>query len=155
MRRTALIRSIKLFLARYRTRWQRRPAAVTTILTLALGATLGASLRYYVSLWSTSYFGASFPYGTLIVNVVGSFILGSFLALSTNGVSISPTLRLLVATGFCGSLTTFSTFSYETIALLNDGSYRLAALNLVASLVLGGVGVVLGATLVHLLLTWK
>lgn len=126
---------------------------MTTILTLALGATIGASMRYYVTLWATERFGATFPYGTLLVNVVGSLILGGFLALAVNGVTISPTLRLLVATGFCGSLTTFSTFSYETIALINNGSYTLAAVNVVGSLLLGGLSVILGAALVRLFLT--
>lgn len=122
-----------------------------TILVLALSATLGATLRYYVSLWAAVRFGTAFPYGTLLVNAVGSFMLGFFLTLATERMALSPSVRLFVATGFCGSLTTFSTFSYETIALLTDGRSWTAALNVFGSLGVGLIGVMLGATLVRTL----
>lgn len=125
---------------------------MTTILLLALGATLGATTRYYVNLWSLTRFGLAFPYGTLIVNIVGSFILGGFLTLATGRLAISPELRLLVTAGFCGSLTTFSTFSYETVALLTGGSYLSAALNILANVTLSIAAVILGSTLARALL---
>jgi CrcB protein len=124
---------------------------VTKLLFLIAGAGAGATLRYYLSLWAAARFGTTFPYGTLIVNIVGSVLLGGFFTLTTERFDISPDVRLLVATGFCGSLTTFSTFSYETMGLLNRGSYLSGALNAFGSLALGLVGVVLGAALVRAL----
>jgi len=124
---------------------------ILTILTLVLGATLGAAVRYYASLWAAAQFGTAFPYGTLLVNVVGSFILGAFLTLATQRIIVSPGLRLFVATGFCGSLTTFSTYSYETVTMLEQGSYLTGALYLFSSLALGVLSVILGAALMRAL----
>ena len=124
---------------------------IATILIMALGATLGAALRYYTSLWAAARFGTAFPYGTLLVNVVGSFILGAFLALAAQRIVVNPGLRLFVATGFCGSLTTFSTYSYETVALLEQGNYLTSALYMFGSLVLGLVSVIAGAALIRAL----
>jgi CrcB protein len=124
---------------------------IVTILILAVSATLGAALRYYASLWAAAQFGTAFPYGTLLVNVVGSFILGAFLTLATQRIIVSPALRLFVATGFCGSLTTFSTYSYETVAMLEQGSYLTGALYLFGSLALGIVSVIAGAALIRAL----
>lgn len=116
-----------------------------TLVVLALGATIGAVTRYAVSLWAATRFGAAFPYGTLIVNLVGSFILGFFFASAAARPDLSPTLRLFVATGFCGSLTTFSTLSYETVMLIGDGNLPAALFNAFGSLVAGLLCVVLGA----------
>lgn len=124
---------------------------MTTILVLALGATVGAAARYYGSLWAVSYFGTAFPYGTLAINVIGSFILGCFLNLAAARHDIGPQLRLLVATGFCGSFTTFSTFSFEAVALLNAGRYLAGGLYLFGSVALGVAAVMLGALAVRLL----
>lgn len=135
--------------------WQRsvfkKDGAVITILLLALGATLGATLRYYATIWAAARFGTAFPYGTLLVNLVGSFVLGGFLTLATGRFAVSPEMRLLIATGFCGSLTTFSTFSYETLALVNAGNYLTGLLNAFGSLALGLIGVAVGATLARAL----
>nr|MBA3531074.1 fluoride efflux transporter CrcB [Ardenticatenales bacterium] len=121
---------------------------MSSLLALALGAIAGALLRYQATLWAAARFGTGFPYGTLLVNLVGSFILGFFLALATRGgVVAHPTLRLFVATGFCGSLTTFSTLSYETVLLLTDGRLLPALLNAAGSVVAGLLCVVLGAAL--------
>lgn len=120
---------------------------VATILFVALGATIGASLRYAVALWAAAHLGATFPYGTLLVNVIGSFILGLFLTIVTERLAISTEWRLVIATGFCGSLTTFSTFSYETVQLLTEGSYLAGALNIGANVVLSIVGVLGGVAL--------
>ncbi|MBK9941917.1 MAG: fluoride efflux transporter CrcB [Kouleothrix sp.] len=124
---------------------------MTTILVIALGATIGAAARYYGSLWAVQQFGPGFPYGTLAINVVGSFILGCFLNLAAVRHDIGPQLRLLVATGFCGSFTTFSTFSFEAVALLNAGRYLSCGLYLFGSLALGVAAVMFGALLVRLL----
>lgn len=124
---------------------------MTTILILALGATVGAAARYYGSLWMADRFGAAFPYGTLLINVTGSFILGCFLTLATERLPIGPELRLLVATGFCGSYTTFSTFSYESVGLLTRGSYLAGGLYLFGSVALGVLAVVAGIALARAL----
>jgi CrcB protein len=123
-----------------------------TILVLALGATLGAAARYYVTLWMEARLGAAFPYATLLINVLGSFLLGAFITLSSEWSGIGPELRLLVATGFCGSFTTFSTFSNETLFLLTSGHYIGAVVNVVGSVLLGLGGAVLGVVLVRTLL---
>lgn len=122
---------------------------MSTFLLLALGATCGAAARYYTTLWAARQFGVAFPYGTLIVNIVGCIILGAFLTLALERPSIGPQTRLLISTAFCGSLTTFSTFSYETVGLLSSGSYLAAALNAVGSVLLGLLGVWLGMTAVR------
>jgi fluoride exporter len=121
---------------------------MSAIVALALGATVGALLRYETTLWAAARFGTTFPYGTLLVNLVGSFILGFFLALSTR-VTLAgyPTLRLFVVTGFCGSLTTFSTFSYETVVLMSEGRLLSALLNALGSMAAGLLCVFLGAVL--------
>lgn len=124
----------------------------TTIALLGLGATVGASARYYLTLWVALRLGVAFPYGTLAVNILGCFILGAFLTLAEARLQGHPELRLLVSTGFCGSLTTFSTFGYETVGLLSNGNYLAAALNIGGSGLLGIVAVVLGAALVRALL---
>jgi CrcB protein len=121
---------------------------LTTIAVLALGATLGASLRYYVTLWAAELLGLAFPYGTFLVNICGCLLLGGFIELSTHW-TMSPQLRLLIATGFCGSLTTFSTFGYETVLLLSNDTYGLAALNVIVSVLVGLLAVYLGVLLVR------
>lgn len=123
---------------------------MTTILVLALGATVGAAARYYGSMWALQQFGPAFPYGTLTINVLGSLILGFFLNLAAARHDIGPQLRLLVATGFCGSFTTFSTFSFEAVAMLDAGRYLAAGLYLFGSMALGVAAVMLGALLVRL-----
>lgn len=119
------------------------------IVLLAVGATLGAATRYYVTLWAAQQFGVGFPYGTMIVNVVGCIILGGFLTLAAERPYVSSETRLLISTAFCGSLTTFSTFSYETVALLSSGNYMAGVLNVVVSVALGLLGVLLGIVLVR------
>jgi CrcB protein len=122
-----------------------------TIALLAVGATLGATLRYYLSVWAALQLSPDFPYGTLLVNLAGSVLLGAFMALViSEHWAISPQVRLLVATGFCGSLTTFSTYSYETVLLLQNGRYLAAVGYSLGSLLLGLLGVLLGIGLARL-----
>jgi CrcB protein len=109
-----------------------------TILLIALGAAIGAPARYLTDVTIQSRHDSVFPWGTFTVNVVGSFILG-FL---TAGIRhIDPSLAAGLGLGFCGALTTYSTFGYETLRLAMDGSRFLAAANAVAS-VLAGLGAV-------------
>ncbi|MBP2639575.1 MAG: CrcB-like protein [Firmicutes bacterium] len=107
------------------------------ILAVAIGGSIGAVTRYLVSTWAAGRFGPSFPYGTLIVNVIGCFIIGAFMTLATERLLISPYWRLLVTVGFVGGLTTFSSFSYETFKLLEDAEVAAAISNVAANCVLG------------------
>ena len=96
------------------------------LLYVGIGGFIGACLRYIISTNSSKLLGAEFPYGTLIVNIIGGLLIGFIMELSLTTDLISPNLRLFLTTGIMGGLTTFSTFSYETISLFNDGSYMLA-----------------------------
>ncbi|AIF50916.1 fluoride efflux transporter CrcB [Pelosinus sp. UFO1] len=107
------------------------------VLAVAVGGSIGATTRYLVSIWAAGRFGAGFPYGTLIVNVVGCFIIGAFMTATTEKFIISPYWRLIVTVGFVGGLTTFSSFSYETFKLMEDGSLALAMYNILSNCVLG------------------
>ena len=100
---------------------------------IAVGAALGGVSRYYLASSIQQRFGASFPWGTLVINITGSLLLGFIMryALATPGVSVE--MRALLTTGFCGGYTTFSTFSYETAALLEDGQYQRAGAYALAS----------------------
>ena len=104
---------------------------------VALGGALGSALRFWTSQWAVDRFGADFPYGTLIVNVAGCFMIGCFMILSTERVLINPYWRLVFSVGFLGGLTTFSSFSYETLQVMRDGSLLQAAMNVALNL---GVG---------------
>jgi len=107
------------------------------ILAVALGGSIGATSRYLVSNWAAERFGASFPYGTLIVNVVGCFIIGAFMTLTTERLIVSQYWRLLITVGFVGGLTTFSSFSYETFRLVEDANMIQAFYNIGLNVVLG------------------
>ena len=115
---------------------------------IGIGGFLGANARYWLGGWVIDRLGESFPHATFAVNVIGSFVLGLFVTLTTERYIVShPNVRLLVAIGLIGSFTTFSTFEYETFALANTGSYWLAGLNACLSLTAGFVAVWLGARL--------
>ena len=120
------------------------------MLMIALGAAVGANLRYALSLWAARQWGVTFPYGTLLINVSGSFAIGVVMVLLTTRFTTSDSWRLLLVTGLLGGFTTFSTFSYETNMLLVNGSWVYAGLNIFASVGLGLVGVFLGAGLARL-----
>jgi CrcB protein len=111
------------------------------------GAFLGANLRYLFGGWAASAFGPTFPYGTLLINVTGSFVIGIFLTLIGERFVAPAWLRLFFAIGFLGGYTTFSTFTFETMALIETRSYLAAALNLMGSVTLGMIAVVGGALL--------
>ena len=115
-----------------------------TVLWVALGAAIGAPARYLIDRAVQSRHDSVFPWGTLTVNMVGSFLLGLLTVLSTQ---LSPAVGAALGVGFCGALTTYSTFSYEILRLLEDRARFYAAANVGASL-LGGFGAVgLGWTL--------
>jgi CrcB protein len=103
-----------------------------TILLVFVGGAIGAPTRYVLDRLVQQRVGGVLPWGTLTVNLVGSAVLGALLGAGSPQAAVA-----LAGTGFCGALTTFSTFGYETVRLLEDGSMLEAALNAVGSLVLG------------------
>jgi CrcB protein len=105
-------------------------------LLVITGAALGAPLRYLTDLLVRSRHDSAFPWGTLTVNTAGSLILGATAAIATE---IAPWILTLLGTGFCGALTTFSTFGYETIRLVEKGSLLEALANCAVSVLLGAV----------------
>lgn len=128
-----------------------------SLIVVGIGGFLGANARYLLSLWADNWliprYGA-FPYGTLLVNVIGSFGLALFGAWFSAKAGMSPQLRLLVGAGFFGAFTTFSTFANESIALMQGGASGLFLLNLLltnASCLIGvGAGLLLGQRLLGL-----
>jgi fluoride exporter len=107
------------------------------ILFVAVGGSIGAVSRYIVSNWAAEVWGSDFPYGTLIVNVVGCFIIGAFMTLTTERLIVNPYWRLLVTVGFVGGLTTFSSFGYETLKLAGDGNIHYAVYNIGFNFIFG------------------
>lgn len=114
---------------------------------VALGGALGAVARYGVSLLVARFWTADFPLGTFLINISGSFVLGLFATLTAEKTALDPLWRLLVATGFVGAYTTFSTFEYETQRLTESGAMAIAIVNVVASLLAGFGAVQLGVFL--------
>jgi CrcB protein len=121
-----------------------------TYLLIGIGGFLGANARYLVAGWIAARYGASFPYGTMVINVSGSFVLGLFLVLITDRFIIHPYWRLFFAIGFLGGYTTFSTFSFESFELLVERSFWLAAANVTGSVLLGQMAVLAGIMLARL-----
>lgn len=115
-----------------------------SILFVAVGGGAGSVTRYLASLWAAERFGADFPYGTLLVNVVGCYIIGFFMILATEKYLLPTHWRLLIASGFLGGLTTFSSFSYETLKLAQEGAWSAAVINLAANLITGLLATGLG-----------
>jgi len=105
--------------------------AFSNVLVVALGGALGASLRYLVAATAHGILGYAFPYGTLIVNVLGSLLIGYLAVLLPAAYGHSPILRLLLLSGILGGFTTYSAFSLETLTLLQEGQLTKAGLNIV------------------------
>lgn len=116
-------------------------------LAISVGAVLGANMRFLLGGWISDRLGSAFPYSTLVINVTGSIIIGFLMILITEKVVAPDWVRPMLIIGFLGSYTTFSTFSYETLALAREGSYLEAVGNVVASVGLSIAGVLLGAAL--------
>lgn len=104
-------------------------------LGVCLGSAAGGGLRYLVGLWAARRFGTAFPYGTLIVNVAGCFLLSLLMHVALHVASFPVNLRVALATGFIGGLTTYSAFNYETSGLLLDGELRMGLVNVGITLV--------------------
>jgi CrcB protein len=116
------------------------------MILVMLAGGLGSGARYVVGQWSSGAVGTAFPYGTLIVNLVGCFILGAVVQLSSSG-SWSPELRATIAVGFLGGFTTYSSFNQETLGMLNGGAGGMAGayvlVTLVGGLAAGSLGLAL------------
>jgi len=117
--------------------WQNFRDATGSYVSVALGSIVGGVARYLVSVVFLSQFGSGFPWGTLFVNVTGSFIIGFYAALTgpDGRLFVSPRQRQFVMVGICGGYTTFSAFSLETLRLVQSGDVRAASLNLLISVV--------------------
>ena len=122
-------------------------------LAVALGGGLGSMARYFMSGLIANAFGETFPWGTLFVNVTGSFIIGFFGTLTgpDGRILVGGTTRQLVMVGICGGFTTFSSFSLQTLNLMNDGEWLQAGGNVLGSVVLCLIFVWLGSTLAAML----
>jgi len=104
-----------------------------TAVTIALFCAGGGLTRFYLSGWVYSLMGRSFPFGTFAVNIIGAYLIGLIMELGMRSTLIPDTLRLGLTVGFLGGLTTFSTFSYETFSLLQEGRFLTAFVNIIAS----------------------
>ena len=120
-------------------------------LAISLGAIAGANLRYWMSRYAVRLLGPVFPFGTLTINVLGSFVLGFFLVWTTERAIVDPRWRLLIAVGFCGGFTTFSSYAYETMAFFEQGQWTLLATNFVSNNLLACAGVLAGMALARVL----
>ena len=113
------------------------------LLLVSVGSFFGGGLRYLVGKWLGLLLAAVFPWGTIAVNVIGCFLIGVFSSLALGG-HISPNVKLLLATGFCGGFTTFSTFMNENLLLSRDGNLVTAVLYTALSLILGMAALIVG-----------
>jgi fluoride exporter len=120
-------------------------------LAISIAAILGANLRYVLSRVALKEFGPVFPYGTLIINVVGSFIVGLFVIWTTERVLVEPRWRLLVVVGFCGSFTTFSSYAFETMSFLEQGQWGPMLANIFSNNLLCLAGALAGMAVARVL----
>ena len=111
---------------------------------VAIGSALGGVARFGLSGFIQQRVGPGFPMGTLVINITGSFLLGMLMRYTLQSEIVSPEVRTMLTTGFCGGYTTFSTFTYETAMLLEDGEYGRASLYIGASVAIALLGMFLG-----------
>jgi len=117
---------------------------LSKLIVVALGGAIGAIARYWLGDLISSRLPSQFPLGTFVINVTGSFIIGFFMTLVSQRITVHPNWRLLIAVGFVGAYTTFSTFEFETLKLIEKGNVVSAALNVILSFVVGFIAVWLG-----------
>ena len=120
---------------------------MVAVLLVALGGALGSVARYLVGGWISRRLGVSFPYGTLVINLMASFAIGFFLAFAQERAGLSPYWRLFIAVGFVGGYSTFSTYEYESIRLFQDGEMLLGAIYMVGSVAGGAIAAITGITI--------
>lgn len=122
---------------------------------IAVGAAAGGVSRYYLSSAVQQRLGATFPWGTLLINVTGSLLLGFIIRYAMATPAVSVEMRALLTTGFCGGYTTFSTYSYETATLLEDGQYERAAAYAVGSMLVALIATFCGFMLARELIAFR
>jgi fluoride exporter len=120
---------------------------VQAVLWISLGAIAGANARYFISRWAAKSLSPAFPYGTLFINITGSLLLGFFLVWTSERVLADPRWRLMIAIGFCGAYTTFSSYAFETMYYFEQGHWLLFAANILANNILCLAAVLAGAAL--------
>lgn len=123
---------------------------VLELLWVGVGGALGAITRYLLGLWIAECFGTAFPWGTMVVNVTGSLLIGLILTVLTDKVVADPAWRLLLVVGFLGGYTTFSSYTFEAMTLVSTGEWTLSLAYVLGSSVAGLLAVVLGATVAQL-----
>jgi CrcB protein len=124
---------------------------VNEILVISLGSILGANARWIISRYAARILGPVFPYGTLVINVSGSFVVGFFMIWTTERVLLDPRWRLLMVVGFCGAFTTFSSFAFETMAYFEQGQWLLMSANFLSNNLLCLAAVLAGMALARAL----
>jgi fluoride exporter len=117
---------------------------MVNIFIIGIGGFLGAISRYGVAIWIGQRWGRSFPLGTFVINVSGSFLIGLLMTLFAERFMVNPQWRLMLVVGFLGAYTTFSTFEYETGTLIKDSEWLVAGLNVTASVLAGFIALKLG-----------
>ena len=122
-----------------------------SLILVGIGSCVGGITRYLTQLFVQKHYPSSFPFGTLSVNVTGCFLIGIIYALADRGNILSPAMRLLLATGFCGGFTTFSSFAYENISLLRDDEFFYTSMYILLSVVIGLLAAYLGILLIKLI----
>lgn len=120
---------------------------LSKIAAISLGAAIGANGRYFLTYWVGTRWGSAFPLGTLLVNVIGSFLIGVAMVLALSRFEHNESFRLFWVTGILGGFTTFSAFSFETLALLESGRWQAGSAYVVLSFGCSLFGVVLGTIL--------
>jgi CrcB protein len=121
------------------------------VLAVGAGGFIGASLRYLISLFCVKNIKTFFPVATLFVNVIGAVLIGFIMEYTSNSRSVNDNVKLFITTGFLGGLTTFSTFSYETLALIEKGNYLAGGMNALLNLVLSLIGAYAGILLARVI----
>jgi CrcB protein len=125
------------------------------LLYVALGSAIGGVSRYLLGGLVQRMLDTTFPAGTLLVNVTGSFLLGAIIKYALETPSLTPEIRAFLTIGVCGGYTTFSTFSYETMALLEDGEWARAGVYITASVILSLFATFLGFALARQVIVWR
>jgi fluoride exporter len=109
---------------------------MSRLLWICLGGGVGTGARYVLAGWAITLLGASFPFGTLLINILGSFAISLVMHLALSAKLIAPMLRQTLTTGLIGGFTTYSTFNYETLAYLREGNWAIGIANVAATVLL-------------------